>query len=618
MKSGCKQNRGTFRVIFKGMVGERIRLNVANWLLPAPYANPAMFEMFRMRDRQPRAALVAWYGEFPGKYLVTAVQAWKQTKDEQLLEVIAYTVASFEEVQDTDGYLGVHPYKERIFGAPHPDRSGDPAIWDVWGHYYCMLGLFMWHRESGSQQAYEIGKRAADYLCDIFLAGDRSIAEIRCEEMNMAVIHFYCLLYQLTENDRYLKMVRHIEQAWEHESAGDYVRQSLQGIEFYRMPKPRWESLPNVQAIAELYFITKEEKYKKAFEHIWWSIVETDRHNTGGFSSGEAAQGNPYDPRAIETCCTVAWMALTCDMYRLTKNPYVIDELELSTYNGMLGAQHPSGRWWTYDTPMDGVRKASGHRLVFQAMEASPELNCCSVHGPRGLGMLTDWAFLQEEEKIYVNYYGPFVHHFTLLSGQEATMNLVSDYPLDGEASLLIHLEKTERFQLNLRIPAWSTNTTVKLNGSPIARPDPGSYCQIDREWNDGDRIRLSLDFSLHFWKGEREAAGKVSLYRGPLLFAFDARFNAMDTHEVPVLPLHRMAYAVERCDKYPQPGILLRFKEYNGPELVLCDFASAGTAGTRYISWLPIRDRHEIESGSLPIWNHKYKPYMREETADD
>ena len=57
--------------------------------------------------------------------------------------------------------------------------------------------------------------------------------------------------------------------------------------------------------IVEMYWITGDEKYRKAFEHIWWSIVKFDRHNTGGFSSGEQAAGSPYNPSAIETCCTI-------------------------------------------------------------------------------------------------------------------------------------------------------------------------------------------------------------------------------------------------------------------------------------------------------------------------
>ena len=104
----------------------------------------------------------------------------------------------------------------------------------------------------------------------------------------------------------------------------------------------------------------------------WHSIRRLDRRNTGGFSSGEQATGTPYEPTAIETCCTIAWMALTVDALRLTGDSIAADELERSTFNGMLGAQHPSGCWWTYNTPMDGVREASHHTIVFQSRPALP------------------------------------------------------------------------------------------------------------------------------------------------------------------------------------------------------------------------------------------------------
>jgi DUF1680 family protein len=72
------------------------------------------------------------------------------------------------------------------------------------------------------------------------------------------------------------------------------------------------------------------------------------------------------------------WLVL-----KLTGDPHAADELELAMLNGGLGAQHPSGRWWTYNTPMDGAREASAHTIVFQARAGTPELNCCSVNGPR-------------------------------------------------------------------------------------------------------------------------------------------------------------------------------------------------------------------------------------------
>jgi len=47
-------------------VGERIEANMENWLLRAPQANPGLFEMFRLRDRQPAPQLVPWAGELSG------------------------------------------------------------------------------------------------------------------------------------------------------------------------------------------------------------------------------------------------------------------------------------------------------------------------------------------------------------------------------------------------------------------------------------------------------------------------------------------------------------------------------------------------------------------------
>ena len=128
-----------------------------------------------------------------------------------------------------------------------------------------------------------------------------------------------------------------------------------------------------------------------------------DRHNNGGFSSGEKATGNPYDRGAIETCCTIAWIAMSVEMLKLTGDSVVADEIELSTLNSVLGMHSASGRWATYNTPMDGIRRASAHSIVFQAREGSPELNCCSVNSARGFGHVSDWAVMRDGEGLMVN-----------------------------------------------------------------------------------------------------------------------------------------------------------------------------------------------------------------------
>jgi uncharacterized protein len=519
------------RCAFHGLVGQRLAANLEQWLLVAPQANPAMLEMFRDRERLPRRDLVPWAGEFAGKYLTSAVLAWRLSPDERLRAQIDRFVDEFIAVQDADGYLGPFPRHARLTGKT---LDGKYDLWDVWGHYHALLGLLLWYREVGYAPTLAACQRAAEHLCARFLDGSQRVRDAGAEEMNMAVSHALAMLYQETHAPRTLRLVRAIEADWEVPPAGDYVRTALAGVPFYQTPKPRWESLHDIQALLTLYEIDGDERYRRAFERIWRSIRAGDRHNTGGFSSGEQATGNPYDPRAIETCCTVAWMALSVDMLRLTGDAAVADELELSFFNAALGAQAPSGRWWTYNTPMDGVRRASAHEIVFQAREGSPELNCCSVNGPRSLGMLSEWALMQDARGLVLNYYGPCTLTARLPSGSDLRLTQSTDYPCEGSIALTLSLPRPERLTLRLRIPAWSHATRVRLNGDPLAGAQGGSYLPIERVWHDGDRIDLELDMPPRAWVGAREAAGKVSLYRGPLLLAYDRRFNALDPDDLP------------------------------------------------------------------------------------
>lgn len=585
----------------RGLAGERCRNNVTQWLIPAPRANPAILQIFRDRDRLPRRDLVPWAGEFAGKYLTSAVLALRMSADKELRETVQHFVADLIATQSADGYLGCAPESQRLTGNT---VAGD-SLWDIWGHYHCILGLLYWYRDSGDIAALQACHRAADMICRRFLDSGEKIISAGAEEMNMAVIHAFCLLYEQSGNAAYLRMAQAIEQEWERPPAGDYVRTALAGREFYQTPKPRWESLHDIQAIAELYLISGDEKYRRAYRHIWRSIINSDRHNTGGFSSGEAAVGNPYDPRAIETCCTVAWIALSIDMLRLSGDSVVADEIELATFNGILGAQHPSGRWCTYNTPMDGVRKASAHDIVFQAREGSPELNCCSVNGPRGLGMISEWAAMLSSDGVALNYYGPGVIDLKLSSGNRLTLAQNTRYPVDGLIEVKLHLANRERFALRLRIPAWSEDTRLAVNGEERFGIVAGRYYTLEREWQDGDEIRLWLDMTPHVWVGEREASGKVSIYHGPLLLAYDQQYNQIDPNDIPVLTARNLRnMEMITVDIEKQPWVLLRVPCEGATDLVLCDFASAGASGTQYRSWLAADGFRPVEPArERPVW---------------
>lgn len=590
-KIKCERIAAT-QYVLEGFIGDYLDGVTEQWLKVAPASNPAMLEMFRDRDRKPRRNMVPWAGEFAGKYLTSAVQILRLTGDESLRTYVARFVAELIETQAEDGYLGPWPATSRLTGRA-PNVGG--LTWDAWGHYHAMLGLLLWYEDSGDSKALRCAGKIGDLVCNKFLGRkQRRLVDTGSTEMNLALIHSLCLLYRKVRKRKYLDMALQIADEFAAEGpdgplAGDYVRTALAGQAFFETPKPRWESLHPIMGMLELYWLTGAEDYRTAFEHIWWSIAELDRHNNGGFSSGEAAQGNPYHQGAIETCCTIAWIAAGVEMLRLTGNSVVADEIELATLNSVVGLHSHTGRWVTYNTPMDGVREASAHSIVFQARAGSAELNCCSVNGPRGLGMVGDWALLGCEDGLMLNWYGPGKISTQLPSGVKVVLSQVTEYPRRGAIALRVEPQRATQFTLKLRIPYWSARTQVRVNGEQVKGVRAGNYLALERRWKKGDRIDINLDMSLHYWKGEKECRNKVSVFRGPTLLTYDRRLNDMDPADLPILDAKGLKGRLLVNDKSLPTNVLLEFKGEDGRKVRLCDFGSAGEGGTPYASWLKV-----------------------------
>ena len=568
------------------------------WLLIAPEANPAILDMFADRDRKPSRDQVPWAGEFAGKYLTSAVQILRLTNNPILKEYTQSFVSKLISHQDTDGYLGPWPKRYRLVGktlnvkrSSIEDRTH--PTWDSWGHYHAMLGLILWYEETKDKAVLRSVEKMAGLLIKKFMGKKKvRLVDTGSTEMNMAPVHVLCILYRLTKKKPYLELALQLVDEFSAKNkhgeflCGDYLNQALSNTPFFKTPKPRWESLHPIMALAELYWITGHEKYSKAFQQIWWSIVELDRHNNGGFSSGEQAQGNPYHQGAIETCCTIAWVALSIEMLKLTGNPIVADEIEFSTLNSILGLHCKSGRWVTYNTPMDGVRRASAHDIVFQAREGSSELNCCSVNGPRGLGMVSDWALMNSQTGLYINWYGQGEIK-TRVGNKVIKIIQDTEYPRNGHVNIQIETNQPISFPLYFRIPYWSYKTRISINGKSLTGISPASYFCIDRRWRKNDRVKISLDMNTHLLQGKKECRNKVSYYRGPILLAYDRKFNTLDPADLPTIDVCKtQTRLVKTSDAIVAMDII-----FENNKIRLCDFASAGDGGSPYISWLKAKN---------------------------
>ncbi|MHB1001570.1 MAG: beta-L-arabinofuranosidase domain-containing protein [Armatimonadota bacterium] len=513
---------------FEGFVSDYINAASDNWLKVILEKNPRLFDDIANRNKEPYPALEPWAGEFTGKHLTGAVEVYRITRDPELRDNIVKFVDKLISLQAENGYLGVFPDAYQLTGKQPAFEP--PITCDTWNHYHIMLGLILWYKESGDQKALNAAKKIGDLMCEKFLGKPGSLAAIGVREFNLAPSHSLALLYKEAKEKRYLDLaVQIVEEEYPVgygegiPRGSDFVNKALEGVEYYQNTAPggpRWENMHTLMALSELYWITGNAKYAKALEQIWWSIDKTDRHNNGGWGSMEQAFGSPYEVRPKELCCGVAWMGLAVELMKLTADSVVADELELTFMNFALGFSSRSGLWQSYNVPSDGKITMAMPGMGDPNRPNNVEICCCTVNGARGFGLLTEWALMQDKDGLALNWYGPstLTAH---VNGVEVALKQETDYPRNGNITLHVDPEHAAEFTLKLRIPHWSRNTKVLVNGMPVDNIAPGRYLPIRREWKPGDVVTLKLDMSTHFWVGENEAAGRASFYRGPVLLAY-------------------------------------------------------------------------------------------------
>ena len=214
----------------------------------------------------------------------------------------------------------------------------------------------------------------------------------------------------------------------------------------------------------------------------------------------------------------------------------IADELELSLWNTALFANHPSGSWVTYNNHCDSEYQQvqDGEKVIYgrqsfcytesigagagQAEEGACQLGCCTVNGPRTLGMLADWGLLllpvtpgaDTPAGAVLNFFGPCVMK-AQLGATALTLAQTTSYPFSPGVQIRVGVSAAANFALWVRIPAWSEETELSVNGASVAAP-AGKYAKIDREWTDGDQIEVRFDFRIRCWTNRTDLVGLTTM----------------------------------------------------------------------------------------------------------
>ncbi len=95
-------------------------------------------------------------------------------------------------------------------------------------------------------------------------------------------------------------------------------------------------------------------------------------------------------------------------------------------------------------------------------------------------------------------------------------------FPDVQSTALHITVDKPVQLAVNLRIPGWLSNGSIKINGKAIdASASPGSYLSLSRTWKTGDRIEMDLPMRLRIEAMPDDPKTQAALY-GPIVLAAD------------------------------------------------------------------------------------------------
>jgi hypothetical protein len=578
--------------VIHGYVGEKLDASFRNRILAQDIDR--LISPFRNRTETS-----CWQSEFWGKWITSAILAYRYRPELQLKIILDKAVSGLIATQTSDGYIGNYADDSHL------------KSWDIWGRKYCMLGLLSYYDLTNEKNALLAAQKLADHLMKE-LTDNSFMIVTKGNHKGMAassVLEPICLLYTRTGDKRYLGFAEEIVRQWETPEGPQLISRS--GIDVAkRFPRPKswygpeqggkaYEMMSCYEGMLELYRLTGKPAYLEAVEKTWENIHDKEINIAGSGSAmeawfgGKALQTLPIH-HYQETCVTATWIKLNQQLLRLTGETRYADAIELAWYNALLGAMKPDGSDWAKYTPLSGQR-----------MEGSEQcgmgLNCCVASGTRGLFTFPLSAVMQEKSGVQVNFFAEGTYSLLTPSGQKMEIQQSTNYPVTGKIALKVMVNKAENMTLRIRIPGWSKATTLQVNEEGSREVSPGQYAEIQRKWNKDDVIALELDM-----RGRVVRLGKlpenVAIVRGPVVLARDARLGGPSIEAIVTPMADKNGYLNLEASGENLPGIWMLFKAGFKPEsyreegsqpvsLTLCDYASAGNTNdeqSRFRIWLP------------------------------
>jgi DUF1680 family protein len=151
---------------------------------------------------------------------------------------------------------------------------------------------------------------------------------------------------------------------------------------------------------------------------------------------------------------------------------------------------------------------------------------CCSGTLIQNVAAYHDLIYFKDDAGLYVNLFLPSELVWNGPAG-EVKLTQETKYPDDEMVALRLSLRTPAAFPLRFRVPGWTRDVSVRVNGEAISvRATPGTWATIQRTWNDGDRVEIRIPLRLRMEPVDRQHPDRVAVMRGPVALALEGAYH--------------------------------------------------------------------------------------------
>ena len=506
--------------------------------------------------------------------------------DSALAEFAGETTALLAKAQQPDGYLNSYV---QVTGRPRYVRLESSHELYCAGHL--IQAAVAASRTFDNGALLQVARRFADHLVSEFLGNQGKVRLDGHPIVETALVE----LYRQTGAPEYLQLARQFVDQRGYGQIGD----SGFGIRYLQDHQPVRESTALAgHAVRALYLEsgvvdvaveTGDTALLASSIARWADMVATKMALTGGTGSrhsGEAfgdAFELPPDRAYNETCAAIASFQWSWRLLLATGDAKYADLMERLLYNGFGASVSASGQQFFYVNPLQRRHDHfedddPGRRREWFSCA------CCPPNIMRLVASLQHYLASVRDSALYLHQFAPAQITAPLADGT-LTVTVSTNYPWDGSVSATVDSAPAHDCGLAVRIPGWSRDTSVRLNGEPIEpRTDEHGYLVIHRRWQAGDVLSVGLDVRPRLTYPSRSidaVRGTVAVERGPLVYCFE-QADQPDGQDVADLAL--TGGLTERTELLPGCGPTV---------VVIADAIRMPTPGLdRGLPYLPAPDR--------------------------